>query len=325
MLYLQIFTHGSTSSGGRQYFKATADTSLGYFELPSHLNGQRPGPLLDKDPLAGNPSRGGNLEAVKREGSNVTYAGNAALMETSNKGPLLSLALALFGPGSFIASRLSNPAAYVVPPTIVGLVPIAACQGLYPLAKLMNTAGTGCVVNNNGEADTLSVIFSVHDLLASFTDPFLDDDSVHRAFSAGLFLANKLWLGQSTATMYGSSLHVNYDEGIPTYKPNISLVGLILGSLFLALHLLGLFLLAAYIAIMKPWASCMGAEVMVKMGTVYADVLGKAEGEAEWRQALQKLPGFIGDERPERETGRMQMGAVSGLRRTRWRRFEVLR
>lgn len=41
---------GAYGSSRTQFFRVTLDTTAGYFELPSYLNGQKAGPLLPDGP-----------------------------------------------------------------------------------------------------------------------------------------------------------------------------------------------------------------------------------------------------------------------------------
>ncbi|KAF2742273.1 hypothetical protein M011DRAFT_374460, partial [Sporormia fimetaria CBS 119925] len=92
-------------------------------------------------------------------------------------------------------------------------------------------------------------------------------------------------------------------------KTSIPFVGMIVGSVLLGAHLLGLLMLVLYACFMQPWTSWLGSEVMISMGATYADVLSAAEGKKQWRQAAAACPGFIGDETPDEEIGRLAFGA----------------
>ncbi|KAH5257723.1 hypothetical protein HBI70_177570 [Parastagonospora nodorum] len=109
-LYLNISTHPS----GKGFYKATAKTSLGYFELPSAHNGYNAGPLLDELTLPDLDGHSRQIRDLERRETNDTYVGNVTQELGSNIGPLTTLALALFGEGPFIDTRLRSPSAYVV-------------------------------------------------------------------------------------------------------------------------------------------------------------------------------------------------------------------
>ncbi|KAJ4291821.1 hypothetical protein N0V90_009717 [Kalmusia sp. IMI 367209] len=320
VLYLR--TRQNYYRNNMTYYKLVANTSLGYFELPGELNGNTPGPLLDKDPIVSDSKQIMKHRYDKRAG-NVTYVGDSHLLSKFDQGPLATVALALFGPYSFIGSRMSNPSSFVVPADSIdddGLpVAPAACIHRIPLALWLGSSG--CIYQENSLRE-IQIIGHVETFLASFDE---DGEYGHMsaAISNALYMANKFWLSGSSAS--GPSLRVFSDQGIQLMKPKISHTNMIAASAFLGAHLLGMLLLAVYVGLMRPWSSKMGSAVMVRMGTVYADVLARSETDEQWRKAVTELPGFIGDDRPDDEVGCMRLGAASGLSTSRNRTFEVLR
>ncbi|KAH3995464.1 hypothetical protein HBH68_165930 [Parastagonospora nodorum] len=113
-------------------------------------------------------------------------------------------------------------------------------------------------------------------------------------------------------------------ESTVTIRTSLSMAGIIVGSVLLSAHLFGLLALAIYSFIKKPFSHWLGAEIMVKAGTAYAEILGATEGDKQWRNAAAACKGFIGDERAENEVGRMAFGAPMGLSTKKERRFEGL-
>lgn len=97
------------------YRKLSANTTLGYFEIPSRLNEYRAGPLLGKDPYA---KLGGALNNWKRADKNITAVSPAApaternIVGTRKLGPLSSLGLALFSYRSFLGARMRNATSF---------------------------------------------------------------------------------------------------------------------------------------------------------------------------------------------------------------------
>lgn len=323
-----------SNDGGLGYWKITSTTSLGYFEVPSSHNGHVPGPLLEKDPFIDDKVQiSNNRDAyyvethLSRRLENITYSGNATMNLTGHAiGPLASVAIALFGPHSFIDTRMSNPSNFIIPDgpdcgsryCLIG----RNCLHKKPLSDLMGSSRS-CI--DRFDSKTVSeVIQQVSSLLAYFTSQW--QDSIGPALSHALYMANKLWMHLPIAGYRThNQLRIYYDEGIRTKKPEISTVGIIVGSLFLGLHLLGLLVLVLYIVVMKPWSSRMGSEVMLKMGMVYWDELARSDTKEQWDRVVTMLPGFIGDERPEEAIGRMRLGAAAGLSRKKNKKFEILR
>lgn len=312
---------GDLTGGG--YFKAEVKTTLGYFEVPSQSNGNRPGPLLDKDPIP-KTSEPSYYSRSRRE-ANSSYAGNENLMTTDGKGPLTSLTLALFGPGSFVASRLSNASAFVIdrPRDEDGYSIVSGnCVTIMPLSNFLSISS--CITDWDavGEARIISKV-------RQFLSEFLVDEysNIDDSLKAGLFMANKVWLRQgsrSSGSSGLSTLAIRYDDGIPTIKPKISTTWLILGSILLGMHLLGLLALTVYTQRERPWMSSMGADVMVRMGIVYADVLGGLDGQKQFKNMACQMPGYIGDEGHGEQVGRIRVGAAASLTGGD-RRYEELR
>ena len=317
------------------YYKVTAKSSLGYFELPCAKNGNRAGPLLDNCSLpsltdewmSGSYSSWG--KAVAARDTEDTYAGNITQTIGSHIGPLTALGLALFGEGSFIEKRVSNPSAFVMNLTKVydpeydsWYIPWSPnCVSSMPLNYAMSSSESGCLGDSN-HRDEEAVLATVRDWITSFTE----ETNTREAFTVGAFLANKEWLdqGRSYSSRYRYSRRVAVDPGITIKKTAITLAEIIIGSVFLGAHLLGLLALAIYAVYGKPFMPWLGAAAMVKAGTVYADILSAAEGDKQWKQTMAACPGFVGDERPTDSVGRIAFGAVAGLSRSQGKKFEAL-
>jgi hypothetical protein len=335
-LYLNIST-SSSSSLGKGFYKATAKTSLGYFELPSAHNEYVAGPLLDTATLPEVDERGYSVshrtQTPERRGTNDTYVGNVTQVVGSNTGPLTSLALALFGEGSFIETRLSNPSVYIVrerPDT--GRTEVINnnvyrnkgysnnCVSSMPLAYLMENFRKRCWTDRESSYEG-GILDQVQQLMSFFTS----ESQTQMALTTGAFLANKAWLApDGTYLARDMSRTISVDHGVPTIKTSLSLPGIIVGSVLSGAHLFGLWALALYAFIKKPFAQQLGAEIMVKAGTAYAEVLRATEGDAQWKNAAAACRGFVGDERAGSEVGRMAFGARAGLDRKRDRKFEGL-
>ncbi|KAF2787129.1 hypothetical protein K505DRAFT_317237 [Melanomma pulvis-pyrius CBS 109.77] len=286
-LYLQFEAYSI------RIYKITVKTTLGYFELPSYHNGNKPGPILEKDPLLVDSDQK-KYRYKRAVDSNSTFAGRDSLLSLNNKGPLLAVALSLFGKGSFLESRTSNPNSYNTTDSTL------QCTGLVPMSFMDRSA---CLRPSDASSQAWS-------FLSSISNNWLDNLPV------AMFLANKLWIGPGSPLAYHDTVTVNYDFGIDTIKPKISNVGIILGSIFLGFHLIGLWLLAAYTVITRPWAKTLGAETMLRVGIHYSEALDGLE-KKEWNKVIETLPGFIGDASPDAPVGKIRMGASAPLRTDR--------
>ncbi|CAN9135659.1 unnamed protein product [Alternaria alternata] len=314
------------------YYRVTAKTSLGYFELPSAKNGNRAGPLLDNcslPPIDNWGSRDSSWDkGLAVRDTNGTYAGNVTQTIGHHIGPLTALGLALFGEGSYIEKRVSNPSAFTINRTKVYDAEYDAwytpwssnCDSSMPLSFAF-TSTRECDVDYDHE-DEDDIIGEVR----SFVNWFSLEDTAREAFTVGAYLANKDWLDQARGytLSYDAKRAVVADQGVTISKTKITIVEIIIGSIFLGLHLLGLLVLAIYAVYGKPFVPWLGGEVMIKAGTIHADILSAAEGHRQWKQTMAACPGFVGDERPTDSVGRIAFGAVAGLSRLRDRKFETL-
>jgi hypothetical protein len=117
---------------------------------------------------------------------------------------------------------------------------------------------------------------------------------------------------------------VAVDPGIAITKTTMTMVEIIIGSIFLGAYLLGLLALAIYAVYGKPFMPWLGAEIMIKAGMAHAEILSAAEGDKQWKHTIAACPGFVGDEKPEDNVGRIAFGAAATLSRSQGRQFEAL-
>ncbi|KAL4811710.1 hypothetical protein BDW67DRAFT_12697 [Aspergillus spinulosporus] len=114
VLYLNITLSKEYSSAisNPNYYRIPLHTTAGYFELPNYMNGGVAGPLLDKDPtgICGNECEDPGSIQSRREA--VLSPPSDNLFINHDKGPLSTIALALFGEGSFITSRTRYQSTY---------------------------------------------------------------------------------------------------------------------------------------------------------------------------------------------------------------------
>ncbi|KAE9364507.1 hypothetical protein N431DRAFT_474097 [Stipitochalara longipes BDJ] len=155
------------------FYRVAVKTTAGYFDLPNYMNNLAPGPLLEQAPdkLCGSDCQpeGYNLSSpdisfrratsdesnstgISPDMYNSSLSQNTIALEgVRNKGPLLTIALALFGENSFIVSSTAFPQAYAginfifgeATQSEVGPINEGACIGLFPqTALLANTDGS---------------------------------------------------------------------------------------------------------------------------------------------------------------------------------------
>lgn len=315
-LYLNISMNTFTEP---EYLEAlleiTLSSTLGYFELPNYFNGELPGPLLEKDPwpswdsfgqsppLAGHYRRDINNDSAGMSNSSVI------LQTVRNKGPLLNIAMALFGENSYIANRFQHPDIFLSGETNTDIwneidrganpalfVPVCVDQqplmGLLmgPTNYTMAVEYGGCILNNNNQDDTLQQ--QVEAWILSLYNGF-NVETITNAFEAAAFLANEAWLVKGAG--FGT-LTVSYDLGRDTNVPMISKGGIIVVSILLSVFLVTLLALAIYSTQTPVWTSNLDAFAMLRIGASMSDKLSLIYVQDSDKVAvLDEEPGCIGD------------------------------
>lgn len=270
----------------------------------------------------------------KRRDLNTANDSTLPLEVVANKGPLLTIAMALFGDTSFIQSRQAHPQAYAsvinfnVP---VEQVPAYAgsCVDLAPLAILL--AGTSgeddstnginyCISNTDGGVNGTDVNTEVAQWISNFN---YDQERVRNAFDAAAFLANKAWM-QNSVSPAEKSLTVNFDLGADTQIPVISRGGMIFVSILLGLYILMLIPLAIYATWSPRWTAQLDSFALMRIGAAIAEKLPLTVGQNKNTiKSLDEIPGWVGDTSGEKEPlGRLGLGAGRSLASRANRRFE---
>ncbi|PPJ60629.1 hypothetical protein CBER1_03664 [Cercospora berteroae] len=331
-------------------FKITLNTTTGYFELPNIMNGGLPGRLLENGPeihcgrdcVLQSDLRGeeiydrNNTLRIRQESqeSNGTYMvddGAFALFDVKNKGPLLTIALALFGTGSWIADRAQHPDLYVNLNVTSRAFP---CTERVPFAGLLASINAdsatiardygnmvGCVSNNNMHFDFLRE--NIFDYVQMHIGPKTGKDGrgptyeakLNNAWEAAAFLANERWLKSGQR----ATLTVNYDPGAPIQTPHISTPGMICISVLLSIYLVSLLAMAVYGNWNPHWTSRLDAFTMMQLGAAISEYLPlQLANNTRIIRILDEVPGWVGDssEQPEDDAavGRIGLGASGTLR-----------
>jgi hypothetical protein len=293
--------------------KITVNTTAGYFELPNYFNGGHPGPLLQQSP---SPECGdGCTEQWSDYGRHMggSYSGRDVA-----KGPLQLAALALFGPDSFLTTwpLKANHTLGVPDTTDRDGYKYDTCFGLGPFGQLLDPGG----YYDDGSAcgfssDDISVHKRIRNVLTKFKQT--GTTNLENAFNAASFLANKAWMQH--VAMSGHGLHVSYDTGKDTEVPTISLAGIVVVSAILAIYLGSLIALGIYATYPPRWTDQLDSFAMMRIGSALApDAPLLAASDATSVNALDNLPGTMGDAAPEHEKlGRLWPGGTTPLRAVR--------
>ena len=321
-LYLNISTN-SYFSDGTPYtalLEVTLRSTLGYFEMPNYFNGQIPGPLLEKDPWGpDDQSSSPQIPPVPGSYRRSLYNSSVGMSNSSkilgnvpNKGPLLNIAMALFGESSFIATRWQHPEIYLMNETYASIDEAISqginedvfdprCVDLEPLMGLLmgpswqessESRGLypGCIENGNNQDDVLQR--QIEQWMLSLANGF-PSDVIANAFEAAAFLANEAWLIQSVTQ---PSLFVSYDLGADTETLVISKGGVILISLLWLVYLTAMLALAVYSARTPVWTSNLDAFAMMRIGAAISSDISLVYVQGSDKvEFLDERPGWIGD------------------------------
>lgn len=287
------------------YRKIVAQSTMGYFETPSYQSYGLPGPLVEKGP----PVETGWVQPDKEpEDPPVLHLEKYAL-----KGPLLSLTFALFGQTSWISELFSDrsPSTHRFRQSqIMSPRDWRECVEHIPMSGL-----------NQSEPLCTTFLTSVSSQIQDWMTEYTTRDPT-KMLSQAVALSNIAWMTQYRPY---AAYSISANHGISAVKQHISPAGFYICTALLALHLLGLFILAIYTCHATPWTSDLDSFAMLRIGAQFADRLGAQSMDklpmglrkSENVKALDELPGFIGDASPEEDVGALAMGAQSPLAKNR--------
>lgn len=258
---------------------------------------------------------------IKRDESN-----DLPLANVINKGPLLTIAIALFGPGSFIQTRYDHPEYY-------GTQDVSAdgCLWQLPMSNLIPDSDTNyvkpfesCIEVPNGGWNGTHVTWEIMRWLSLFN---YDRDSLSTGFTAAAYLATQFWVQKMDDVLDKSTpgtMVVASDMGADTQVPVLSRGGLIAVSVLLGLDILLLLAVAVYATLIPRWTSTMDSWAMMRMGAAVADKIPLLIGrKTDSIGSLDTISGCIGDQSREADyTGRLGLGADRPLDWKNDRRFE---
>lgn len=217
------------------------------------------------------------------------------------------LTLAMFNPGSFIATQFTNiapePSKHDIPlhDSEKTVIPCSVA----PLRRL--SYDYQCFPPPSSQEAGYN---SVSDWLLDFSNI----DKMQNALHAGVILASQGWL--NTASGNGN-LIVWYDLGSDSSRPKISTTGVILLSTLIAIDLFLLLALGAYVSFSYTWTSSYNSLAMMRHGAARADKFGLQVWEEEAKQVLETMPGWVGDAAPNEDVGVLAIGANTPLRKGR--------
>ncbi|KAF4257559.1 hypothetical protein CNMCM8812_006726 [Aspergillus fumigatus] len=294
---------GDTPADGKLY-RVTVSTTAGYFELPNNMNDGKHGPLLEQDPvgLCGadchyqtfDPDL--SLSRIRRDNITTTDTLDAVSWDplaTVSKGPLLTTALALFGPGSFLDTFAAKIWA-INDSFNRANVTARICLDGPPLLDLMLYQSYStkhyCLDAPMGTRYGAS---AADPLIHQWIDYFLKvEDRFPMLFTAAAFLSNKQLLESVSGQWW-----IYQDLGTEMIIPTISLAGIIVGSIMMALYIIPMVGLAFYAAWYPRWTERLDSFTMLRLGATIGDKLLplRAAKSVDRIPVLDEIPGVVRD------------------------------
>ncbi|KAJ5513785.1 hypothetical protein N7463_003337 [Penicillium fimorum] len=264
-------------AGKRAFYQITVDTTVGFFELPNYMNKGVPGPLLDQDPLDLCDQHCVEQDSIqifpsghhRRDENTASSLKDAALssISTENKGPLLTVALATFGPGSFVDTFVSTMAAFEADDKFTDEMSSnlrEACIANAPLTDLIPSQTFGCATVRMGINGTE---YPAGSYIAKWIFWFQTGTaSISSVFTSAAYLANQELLSSLDGRWY-----INQDLGTDMDLPSISSAGIILVSILMGLYLLPLLALSLYAGYYPRWTERLDSFVMLRFGAFAGD------------------------------------------------------
>jgi hypothetical protein len=319
LLYLNISIQDSNlqrsemPAGGALY-EIIVRTTAGYFELPNFMNNGTPGPLLESDPTSHCNT------TCMRQISQYTYynrarrdetIGNATTyiyqtvpwseLEIDNKGPLLTTALALFGPGSFLNTFFASMKVIQNNLTDIGSeYGSSSVRVCVELAPLMNFFHTSIRPQDTCIPMYMSPYYSglnnAHNLVKTWLSSMYQSASnFPNVFTTAAFLSNKQWV-ESMQPTYA----IYKDPGTEMEIPYIGLAGVIVVSVLLGPYLLLLLALSWYGSRAPRWTYRLDSFAMLRFGAAIGEGIFPmliAEKTNDIKE-LDEIPGVIRDVGP---------------------------
>lgn len=321
VLYLNISVPQAPIS---ELLEIRLTTTAGYFELPSYMNNQTAGPLLENDPTRDCEDGGYGCirqtidyyyyKRIRRQDTLIDNSMTThnetfpwAPIFTSNKGPLLSTALAIFGPGSFFSTvfgdyDMLSSALYdddLSADTIRAKSDRSVCIELAPLTNMLSTAysdsADSCVTLyvSNTESSRHDYLVAPFEFVATWLeDTFSNKESLTNALNVAAFLATErhFELLRSHYTIY-------QDLGSEMMIPDSSLAGVVTVSVLLGLYILILFGLSFYGSLFPRWTLRLDSFAMFRLGAAFGQdnstvLITRANHDV---KLLDHIPGVVND------------------------------
>ncbi|KAM6515407.1 hypothetical protein FSOLCH5_009634 [Fusarium solani] len=253
-LWLQVSSWNPDPYDGSDNFTIRCESvsRRGWFELPNHHNGYKPGPLLDLWP---------SKEELARDFNEYIY--ERSVLETSQPtpGPLMTAGLAMLGNTSFF--RLANVSAEQSNNQTARQI---CDQVRLPFTRLTSSDFPDPVSICDDWGLQRDRDNNVLDLLGHYFMFLGSDNTTQNALNIAMYFANEALL----TTAADRPLYSN--PGYMISKPKKSLAGLIVITILIGLQAIGLCLLMAFIYSTPTWTDNLDADALTQIGAQLKDL-----------------------------------------------------
>ncbi|ENH74579.1 hypothetical protein FOC1_g10009999 [Fusarium oxysporum f. sp. cubense race 1] len=271
----------------------------GWFQLPNDANGGKPGPLRDEWPswrelkyefndyYINSPQIPDEELQKYRDQLSYTYQG------PSVPGPLMTVALAMFGNSSFFqAARVADRDTYNQ--TINNI-----CENsLFPMLGIMprNYGMGGCSrsVRNRNKTPKMQ------DVIYNYFNGLKNEAATAQALEKAMFFANEALL--TTAASLSQNRPIFYNPGTAVMKPKTDLAAVITVTTLIGFQVVALCALMWFILRAPTWTETLDADALAQIG-------GQLKEWGEPRPDLTQINGIVGvdETRHQAETSSVRL------------------
>lgn len=290
---------GITDGGSNYTQHCFGNSTLGYFELPSYWNGHVAGPLLNKI-----PPNGPNLTYRNGDPGALTAGSpiRPAPPDQGVAGPFLTAIMAIFGPNTFfnaaaVNSNQTSTATQALCAQLrypfTGLSFYSSLLGDFRINWTPSYAPLECTPTTDPSDDPAPPLLTA---LMSWLPNFGNENMTLAALTLTTYAAGNAILNLGPATDF-DGYFIYASPGTNIQKPTITLAGIIVVSLLLAMQIMGLTLLAIYASRSATWTESLNSWAMLRLGAEIGKEEMPAVSALEAREAevLDEQKGWVGD------------------------------
>ncbi|KAK2608869.1 hypothetical protein QQS21_002582 [Conoideocrella luteorostrata] len=285
--------------------KITMKTTAGYFELPNYMNNRKAGPLIPGDPGSECNATAScywqwqfvDLEASRRDK-------NAQNLAETQRGPLATLARALFGNGSIFDDKLDG----VDPVTVIDSH-AGSCAQMLPLVGILDSMSDNspCLNATIWSGDRVGARAAY---LSHFFNNNAADGIVSIAFEAAAFITIDVMMSLA----HHSNLIIQKLSGPGVLVPTMSYASAIVISSLLGIFLTSLVAMSLFSAWTPRWTTRLDSFAMIRIGAARPECFPlRVTYKVDRIQTLDNIPGWVGDGTSSHDTEVLKHEPLSEL------------